>query len=37
MLRKLLSDGGLSDTDDGSDDIVIISREINARDAPLRE
>ncbi|MEO8287737.1 MAG: DNA repair protein RecN [Chloroflexota bacterium] len=30
MLRKLLSDGGLSDTDDSSDDVVIISREINA-------
>jgi DNA repair protein RecN (Recombination protein N) len=29
-LRALLLDGGLSDTDDGSDETVIISREINA-------
>ncbi|HKP53241.1 MAG TPA: DNA repair protein RecN [Chloroflexia bacterium] len=29
-LREMLLQGGLSDTDDGSDDTVIISREINA-------
>jgi len=29
-LREILLQGGLSDTDDGSDDTVIISREINA-------
>jgi len=29
-LRELLAEGGLSDTDDGQDDTVIISREINA-------
>jgi DNA repair protein RecN (Recombination protein N) len=29
-LRSMLVEGGLSDTDDGSDDSVIVSREINA-------
>ncbi|MDQ5865850.1 MAG: AAA family ATPase, partial [Chloroflexota bacterium] len=28
-LRAILADGGLSDTDDGSDDSVIVTREIN--------
>ena len=29
-LRDLLAEGGLSDTEDGSDDTVILTREINA-------
>src|SRR5215211_5704985 len=29
-LRELLAEGGLSDSEDGKDDTVIISREINA-------
>src|SRR5687767_11811369 len=30
VLRQLLVEGGLSDSEDGSDDAIIISREINA-------
>src|SRR5437016_11684704 len=29
-LREVLAEGGLSDTEDGSDDTVILARDINA-------